>query len=131
MQQHISLIRIIGLIAIVTAVAVGGFVLASREPVYSSGSVILRDLAGSGEYRFDPAELTFSLGDTVSFEIVAETELHSFTVDGLGIDLERDGTEGPHKGKTLTITFDKLGTFPLRCTYHEAFGMKGTITVLP
>ena len=131
MHQHIGLYRIVGLVAMVTAVAVGGFVLASRESVYSSGTVILGDMAGSGEYRFDPAELTFSLGETVRLEIVAETELHSFTVDDLGIDIEIDGSETPGAVRIFTFTFDRPGTFPLICVYHQGNGMKGTIAVVP
>ena len=91
--------------------------------------VLNKDLAGSGEYGFDPGEFKFSLGETVTFEIVAETELHSFTVDGLGIDVEVDGAETPGATDTFTFTFEKAGTFPLICIYHEGNGMVGTITV--
>ena len=91
--------------------------------------VLNKDLAGSGEYGFDPAEFTFTVGETVTFEIVVETELHSFTVDDLGIDVEVDGAATPGATDSFTFTFEKAGTFPLICIYHEGNGMVGTITV--
>ena len=93
--------------------------------------VVNRDPAGSedGEYRFDPNEFTIKLGETVSFEMVAQTELHSFTVDELGIDIDIDGAETPGKTETRTCTFNKAGTFNLTCIYHVGHGMVGKITV--
>ena len=92
-------------------------------------TVINRDLGGSGEYAFDPAEFNFKVGETVTFELTAETELHSFTVEELDIDLDIDGSQTPGKTETLTFTFDEPGTFDLICIYHEGSGMVGTITV--
>ena len=91
--------------------------------------VLNKDKGGSGEYTFEPAELTFNVGETVNFEIIAETELHSFTVDELGIDVDIDGSANPGQKETLTYTFDKPGTFRLVCIYHEGNGMVGEITV--
>lgn len=87
--------------------------------------VVNQDVAGSGKYQFVPSKLQFKLNETVTFEIVAETEFHTFTVDDLGIDESADG------GKTVrfTYTFDKPGTFELICIVHEAFGMVGEIVV--
>ncbi len=87
--------------------------------------VINRDLGGSGEYRFDPAEFTFSVGQEVTFAIVAETEFHTFTVDDLDIDVEIDAGET----EMFTYTFDKAGTYELICIPHQAQGMTGAITV--
>ena len=92
-------------------------------------NVTNRDLAGSGEYRFDPAEFTFNVGDTVTFINIAQTELHSFTVDDLGIDMDIDGATTPGKQESITFTFDKPGEYSLICIYHEGNGMVGTITV--
>ncbi len=89
--------------------------------------VNLEDPGGSGPYMFDPSELTFDVGDTVTFALCAETEFHTFTVDGLGIDV---GVSGG-KAETLTFTFDNPGTFKLICIPHETQGMTGTITVNP
>jgi plastocyanin len=49
---------------------------------------------------------------------------HTFTVASLGKD---SGNMGP--GSTYRLTFTKAGTYDFVCSYHEAFGMSGTITV--
>ena len=87
--------------------------------------VINRDLGGSGEYRFDPAEFTFTEGQKVTFAIVAETEFHTFTVDELEIDVEIEAGET----EMFTYTFDKPGTYELICIPHQAQGMVGEIVV--
>ena len=92
-------------------------------------TVINHDLAGSGVYAFEPSEYSFKVGETVTFTLIGETELHSFTVDELEIDIDIDATVGPGATGTLTHTFDKAGTFRLVCIYHEGNGMVGTITV--
>ena len=84
-----------------------------------------QDLGGSGVYAFSPKDLAFSVGDCVQFTITAETELHTFTVDDLGIDRSLDVGETI----TFTFTFDQPGVFKLVCIPHEANGMVGTITV--
>lgn len=82
------------------------------------------DPDGSG-YVFDPSEFNFSVGETVSFILTAETEFHTFTVDELGIDVGVD----PGETETLTFTFDEAGEYYLYCIPHESLGMTGTITV--
>ena len=88
-------------------------------------TVSLKDPGGSGSYTFDSNEFTFSTGETVSFTFNAETEFHTFTVDGLDIDVSVDGGSS----ETLTFTFDTPGEYKLFCVPHEALGMVGTITV--
>ncbi len=87
--------------------------------------VVNRDPGGSGKYEFSPKELTFSVGETVTFQVSAETEFHTFEVDELEISKEMEA------GQTIEFeyTFDKAGTFKLYCVPHEALGMTGTITV--
>lgn len=101
----------------------------SSVPSGSAGGaqfeVTLEDPAGSGAYKFGPADMTFSVGETVTFAFSSESEFHTFTVDDLGIDESVDGGTTT----TLTFTFDKAGTFDLICVPHEALGMVGTITV--
>ena len=82
-------------------------------------------LVDSGEYRFDPPELTFKVGETVQLALTAETVFHTFTVDALDIDC----SVNPGETVTFSFTFDSPGTFPLICIPHESQGMKGTITV--
>ena len=104
---------------------------AAAQPAPSSGGRVVRidnqDKGGSGVYQFVPSELDFQVGDTVTFEITAETEFHTFTVDDLGIDVSLEAGETV----THTYTFDKAGVFKLLCIPHETFGMTGTITVAP
>ena len=87
--------------------------------------IVNEDPGGSGKYQFSTSELTFSVGDTATFQVSAETEFHTFEVDELGISKEMEA------GQTIEfeVTFDKAGTFKLYCVPHEALGMTGTITV--
>ena len=102
-------------------------VTAPSVPSAPSGvvRVVNRDQAGSGEYRFDPAELRFEVGQEVTFSLSGETEFHTFTVEELGIDVSMD------IGETVEYshTFDRAGTFRLFCIPHEALGMTGEIVV--
>ena len=84
---------------------------AAPEPSIPDGAVtvINRDQGGSGEYRFDPSELTFKVGEEVTFALVAQTELHTFTVDELGINVFID----PGTTELFTFEFAKAGTYNL------------------
>ena len=88
-------------------------------------TVSLQDPGGSGSYSFDASEFSFSAGETVSFTFNSQSEFHTFTVDGLDIDVSVDGGSS----ETLTFTFDTPGEYKLFCIPHEALGMVGTITV--
>ncbi len=85
----------------------------------------LEDPDGSGAHRFDPGDLTFDVGDTINFQLSAESELHTFTVAELEINQLVLGatTAG------FSFTFEQPGTFALVCIPHESLGMTGTITV--
>ena len=100
---------------------------AAPEPSIPDGAVtvINRDQSGSGEYRFDPSELTFKVGEEVTFALVAQTEFHSFTVDELGINVFID----PGTTELFTFEFAKAGTYNLICIPHESLGMTGQIVV--
>ena len=103
--------------------ASGGLVLGTPVPVVNE------DPAGSGEYRFNPSQFVFTTGDTVTFQLTAETELHNFSAEGLEIDVDIDGAANPGAEQALVFTFNDPGTYRLFCLYHEAQGMVGTITV--
>lgn len=87
--------------------------------------IINRDQRGSGEYRFDPSELRFKVGQEVTFALISETEFHTFTVNELDIDVSMDA------GETVlfTFTFDRPGTYELICIPHKTLGMVGEIIV--
>lgn len=88
-------------------------------------TVALQDPAGSGEYIFDPSELSFKKGECVSFTFTSETEFHTFTVEGLDLDVSVDGGAS----ENVAFTFDAAGEYELVCVPHELLGMVGTITV--
>ena len=90
-------------------------------------AVNLQDPGGSGAYMFDPSELTFSVGETVTFTLSSETEFHTFTVTDDAIEIDVDMDSGTTQ--TFSFTFDQAGTFELICIPHERLGMVGTITV--
>ena len=79
----------------------------------------------NSEYKFNPEQLMFTVGETVKLNLTSQSEFHSFTVDDLDIDLEveADTTE------SFTFTFDKPGTYDIICIPHESLGMVGTIVV--
>ena len=79
----------------------------------------------SSIYVFNPAQLSFAKGETVSIELTSQNEFHSFTVDSLGLDVEVEAGEST----SVTYTFDTVGTYDLICIPHESLGMVGTITV--
>ena len=103
---------------------------AAAQPALSGDGVTKfavenQDPGGTGEYKFVPSQLQFSVGETVEFTITAETEFHTFTIDELNIDQALDAGEAI----TFTFTFDTPGEYRLICIPHEALGMEGTLIV--
>ena len=86
-------------------------------------TVVNEDVGGSGAYAFNPSSLSFSVGETITFTLTAETEFHTFTVEDLEIDQSLEAGET----SKFTFTFDEAGSFSLICLAHP--DMKGTITV--
>ena len=87
--------------------------------------VTINLLDKDGSKRFDPAALTFAVGEAINFTLKAENEFHTFTIT----DLELDA--GVNQQETLEFgwTFDRAGTYPFVCIPHSGDGMKGTLTV--
>ena len=115
-------------IAIIILTACGGTSTQGTEEIRIVGKrvdVNMEDPGKSGEYVYDPAELTFEQGEQVTLVMTSEGEFHTFTVQELEIDVHVDAW----KSKALTYTFDKPGTYELVCTPHETLGMTGVITV--
>lgn len=73
--------------------------------------------------KYDPATVTVKKGETVKF-VNKDSQIHDVKF-----------TSGPNSpsvmnpGAEWSRTFDAAGSFPYICTYHEAEGMKGTVTV--
>lgn len=91
----------------------------------TSRTVVLQDPAGSGEYLFDPMELSFKKGECVNFTFTSENEFHTFTVEALDLWVSVDGGAS----ENVAFTFDVAGEYELVCVPHELLGMVGTITV--
>ena len=87
--------------------------------------VLNQDMGGSGSYTFVPNEFIFEKGQNVIFEMTAETEYHTFTVDKLKIDEDINAGET----KRFKFDFNETGTFELYCIVHKASGMVGEIIV--
>ena len=87
--------------------------------------VVNQDPGGSGKYAFDPSELKFKVGESVTFSLKAQTELHNFSIDDLDIDKDI----GARETQELKVTFSEAGEYRFYCLFHEANGMEGTITV--
>ena len=100
---------------------------ATSTPSIPEGAlrVINRDMRGSGEYRFDPDQFSFKVGEEVTLALVSETEFHTFTVGELDINVSMD----PGETVLFTYRFDKPGTYELTCIPHRALGMIGEIVV--
>lgn len=73
--------------------------------------------------KYDPATVTVKKGETVKF-VNKDSQIHDVKF--------QSGPNSPsvmNPGADWSRTFDAAGTFPYICTYHEAEGMKGTVTV--
>ena len=79
-------------------------------------------------YAYEPESLLFELGETVEFRFTSEDEVHTFTVEELGINWV---VPGKAKSQLQFFTFEKAGSFELICTIpgHEGLGMVGIIDV--
>ena len=91
------------------------------------------------DYSFSPATLSVKAGETVTWTndgAVAHTAT-SDAADSVTWDSGALGgsTPNPYGGSTpggsFSFTFTKPGTYSYHCSYHQAQGMTGTITVTP
>ncbi len=88
-------------------------------------TVRMIDNGGAGPFAFEPADLTFSVGEVVNFTFIGEAAFHTFTAPDLEIDVEIEAGETTG----LDFVFETAGAYELTCIPHEALGMVGTITV--
>ena len=75
------------------------------------------------DFVFNPADPTVASGSTVTLDNTGEAP-HTFTISDEGIDEEVAAGESSE----VTIDLDP-GTYDFVCTFHEAQGMVGTLTV--
>jgi plastocyanin len=82
--------------------------------------VATTDVRMAKSYRFEPKAITVASGDTVTWTN-DDNFTHTVQVDGQE-DHEVD------RGDSVSITFDKPGTYHYVCTLHRR-DMDGTVTV--
>ena len=81
--------------------------------------------------EFMPADLTISVGDTVTFNMTSThnaIEISKDTYDAGGIDALAGGFAVDY-GETKDVTFTEAGVHYYVCQPHVTVGMLGTITV--
>ncbi len=79
----------------------------------------------AGECAIEPSDLSFTLGETVTVEVTARDDDHSFIVQGLGI------SEEVAEGETVEVTMSFLlaQQHQVRCNAEEGRGGEAVITV--
>jgi plastocyanin len=101
--------------------------IATPDP--NAGNTVL--VRGDGENRFDPAEITIAVGDTVNWLWPQGSEGHNVVPD--------DGDTPPQSGplgaypRFHSFRFDAPGVYRYHCMAHGAaggVGMSGTVTVV-
>ena len=88
-------------------------------------SVNMSDCVGADGCAFSPSNFEFRTGETVRFQLVAESEFHTFTINELGVNEMINARQTRY----LDVTFDRPGEYALICVPHESLGMKGAIAV--
>ena len=98
----------------------------SAQESKDKGRLVEVQMLDAGEnYVYEPADLTFKVGEKITFKITSETEFHTFTIDELDLYETADAGESYE----FTITFETAGTYRLYCVPHETLGMIGEVTV--
>ncbi len=83
---------------------------------------------GMANIQFEPAELSVSAGDTITFTNNESVPHDVHKTSGPGPDFSSGDTGGMMNGDTFKLTLDEPGTYEYVCNVH-APGMAGTITV--
>jgi plastocyanin len=76
------------------------------------------------DFRFMPETFTVKSGSTIAVHDATPRTPHTFTIEGKGINV----VNNPGQTQTVAINLPP-GTYPFICTFHQASGMKGTLTV--
>lgn len=84
---------------------------------------VVHDLKALPGNRWSVGTLALAVGDSVKVTDTDPDVPHNFVVDGVG------RSQTMNKGDVFTLRFPTAGTFSFVCTFHQALGMEGTITV--
>ena len=108
-----SICTIFSAVVLIGFVACGGSDNSEEEPAsaplapaVSASGITVKMEGTSGKYKYLPAAFTVSTGDSKDFKLVGDDELHTFTVEDLGINWEL----GPGETKRFSFTFSRAGT---------------------
>jgi len=110
-------------------------------------NVTMNDNAGAAPYAFSPATVTVKVGTTVRWTNNGSTA-HTATSDATPQPVWESGTVLPAGSTscppndpycqpsgtppgTYQVTLNTAGTYQYHCSFHQALGMTGTITVMP
>ena len=102
------------LIALLGVLAAGCGAANDSEPVATT------EVKMAKSYRFDPETIEIQAGQTVTW-----TNEDNFTHT---VEVEGQGDHEVGQGESVSITFDKPGTFDYVCTLHR-HDMDGTVIV--
>lgn len=89
----------------------------------STGSAFTTNVNFSN-YAYNPNKVVIHVGDTVNW--INQGGFHTVTGDGADAFCGNGAV-----ATSCAHTFLAAGTFPYHCVFHTAFGMTGTVTVLP
>jgi plastocyanin len=112
MRLAVMLLALVVLAAILFAAGCGG--AGDSEPVATTEVTMVKS------YRFDPETIEIRAGKTVTW-----TNEDNFTHT---VQVEGEGDHKLGKGESVSITFDRAGTYEYVCTLHS-HDMKGRVIV--
>ncbi len=121
-RRTIILVAVIGLAALALAACGGG---ASSG---SSSAAPLTVTINATEFKFDPATINATPGQTVNLTVKNSGSVqHSFVIAGANVKLTID----PGKSATQTFTAPAAGTYTFECDIagHKEAGMVGQLIV--
>lgn len=98
----------------------------------TTGQVV--DVLATDGLMFQPSAVTVRVGGTVRWRNMGSV-FHTVTSGASSAASSMPGALFDHNplapGDTFEFTFTTVGTQPYFCRFHEAMGMKGTVTVTP
>jgi plastocyanin len=101
----------------------GGGTAASPTAVDAGGGASATTI-DQANFSFTPATFSVKSGSTVTVDNTTPSTAHTFTIEGSNVDVTLEG------GQSQAVTIDVApGTYTFICRFHQAQGMKGTITV--
>ncbi|HEX2172920.1 MAG TPA: plastocyanin/azurin family copper-binding protein [Dehalococcoidia bacterium] len=101
----------------------GGGTKTGGDAKAQAGKVAATVNMPSGTNKYQPDTVTVKAGEAVKW-VNTDSQVHDVKF--------QSGPSSPsvmNAGAEWQRTFDTAGSFPYVCTYHEAEGMKGTVTV--